>query len=248
MKKSKYLLGILQLTVLVLLSACSTKKFVANPPVAYQYNKVEYQSDAESSSTKFLQPYKASSDSLMKIIVGHTSIPLTKSQPESTMGNYVADAQLSFAQSIDSQVVGSVINYGGLRIQYLAPGPITLGNIFEIMPFDNTLVIAEVPGKTLKTLAQLIIDKKGWPIAGLKIIINQEGNLKEVLINNQPINDHIIYKIAISDYLANGGDQCEFFKSCKRKYFKTVVRDIMVSYLQQQGTIHPKLTERIVYE
>lgn len=227
---------------------CAPKPYLAQPEVQYNLQAIYNTFQNNNSIDSFLAPYKVSSDSLMKIIVGKSTIPLTKAQPESTMGNFVADAQLEFAKRKDPQVKASVINYGGIRINYLAPGDITLGNLFEIMPFDNTLVIAEVPGTVVKQMCNLIAEKKGWPIAGIKMTINAAGKADSILIDDKPINDHIIYKIAISDYLANGGDNCEFFKSCKRNYYNVFVRDMMHEYLKQQQTITPQLDQRIVYE
>lgn len=230
----------------LLLYACGGSKFIPHENVSYNYPVVE--SAEPNALDSFLIPYKKGSDSIMQLQIGTTTVPLSKSQPESTMGNFVVDAQLLFAQKKDKSVVASIMNYGGIRLPYLAPGPLTVGNMFEIMPFDNSLVIAEVPGTVVKELCSLMVAKKGWPQAGFTIVAHADNTVKSILINGAPVNDFLIYKIAISDYLAGGGDGCEFFKTCKRKYYNVFIRDIMIAYLQEQGTISPQLTHRIVYE
>jgi 2',3'-cyclic-nucleotide 2'-phosphodiesterase (5'-nucleotidase family) len=231
----------------ILIWSCNSYKLLPKEEVVYQ--KITLSATSSNMIDTFLDKYKYSIDSIMKVKIGTTSVPLTKSQPESTMGNFVADAQLLYAKQKDPQVVASVINYGGLRIPYLAKGDITVGNIYEIMPFDNVLSIIEVPGKVVKEMCQLIIDKKGWPIAGIEIVADlNTKKVKTITINGTPINDQLIYKIAISDYLANGGDDCEFFLKCKRLNYNVFIRDMLIEYLVETKNINPILNNRIVYE
>ena len=227
---------------------CKSPQFHTAEEVAYSYKQVHHLQNAPNCLDTFLEDYKLKKDSIMNVVIGTTAIPLTKAQPESTMGNFIVDAQLRFAQTKDQQVVASVLNYGGIRIPYLATGNITVGNIYEIMPFDNTLVIAEVPGKTIKELCALIAQKKGWPIAGITFKISATNEAKDIRINNQAVNDHLIYKIALSDYLANGGDHCEFLIQCKRRHFNIFIRDILIEYVKEHQNMQPTLSQRISYE
>ena len=100
----------------------------------------------------------------MMVIIGHSDIPLTKAQPESTLGNFMADAMLVAGQRIDPDVVAAIGNYGGIRLPYIAPGPITRGKVYELMPFDNTLNIIEIPGAVLQQFCDAMAARKGWPM------------------------------------------------------------------------------------
>jgi 2',3'-cyclic-nucleotide 2'-phosphodiesterase (5'-nucleotidase family) len=55
----------------------------------------------------------------MQVVIGTHDMPLTKAQPESTLGNFMTDAVLLAAQKIDPKVVAAVVNYGGIRLSYI---------------------------------------------------------------------------------------------------------------------------------
>jgi 2',3'-cyclic-nucleotide 2'-phosphodiesterase (5'-nucleotidase family) len=199
---------------------------------------------------QMLSPYKAGVDTQMQVVIGYTDMPLTKAQPESTLGNFMADAQMVRARQIDSKVVGSVVNYGGIRIAYVAPGDLTKGKMYELMPFDNMLTIVEVPGSVLKQFCSHMARFRGWPVSGITYTIKDKEAV-EVMVNGAPVNDHIVYKIAMSDYIARGGDNCDFLQPLRKKYTTIFVRDAMIDYvmnLKQQGKpLHPNLEKRVQY-
>ncbi|KAK6022161.1 hypothetical protein OSTOST_12150 [Ostertagia ostertagi] len=116
---------------------------------------------------RMLLPYKKGVDTQMQVVIGHTDIPLTKAQPESTLGNFMADAQLMAARVLDPKVEVSVSNYGGIRVPYIEAGPLTRGKIFELMPFDNMLIILELPGTILKQFCDHMAMSRGWPKAAV---------------------------------------------------------------------------------
>lgn len=229
--------------------ACSKKPVFAHlqTPKLYQ---VDSTARADSSIVRMLSPYKKGVDTQMQVVLGHTDIPLTKAQPESTLGNFVADAQLMAARVIDPKVEFSVSNYGGLRIPYMDPGPITRGKMYELMPFDNMLTILEIPGTILKQFCDYMAAKKGWPVSGITFTIKEQA-AQNILINGKPLDEHIYYKMAISDYVARGGDNCDFLIPCKKRYTSVFIRDAMMAFvvrLEQAGQpLHPQLENRIQY-
>lgn len=205
---------------------------------------------ADSLITRLLAPYKLGVDTQMKVVVGRSDVPLTKSQPESTMGNFVADAQLAAAQQLDPAVVFAAANYGGLRIPYLAPGNITRGNIYELMPFDNFLTIVELPGRTVQEFCDHMAARKGWPVSGISFVI-QDNKATDIRINGEPLNENITYKAAINDYMAEGGDNCDMLRPLRRRKTGLFIRDALFQYLitlEAAGlTLHPSLQNRISY-
>lgn len=197
-----------------------------------------------------LQPYKKGVDTQMKVIIGHTDIPLTKAQPESTLGNFVADAQLMAAKAIDPKTEISISNYGGIRVPYIDPGPLTRGKMYELMPFDNMLTIVEIPGTVLKQFCNHIAKGKGWPVSGISFTI-KDKQAENILINGQPLDEHRYYKVATSDYVARGGDNCDFLSTEKKRFTSIFIRDAMMAYvtrLEQAGKpLHPQIENRIRY-
>lgn len=246
MKKTLSLLVMLSLWLFINYS-CKTNKYTIDKEV-FELISVDSTVLKNQNSLSFLYPYKQGKDSIMNVVIGQTKVPLTKSQPECTMGNFVADAQMEYSKTLDSNVQITVINQGGLRINYLAPGNITVGNIYEIMPFDNTLVIIDVNGAQIDSLCNHIIQYGGWPISGLTFTVGKDLKAKDIKINGKDIHPNFIYKVSTSDYLANGGDNCVFFVKCNRKNYNVFVRDILLDYLKLHPTIHPTLENKIHYE
>jgi 2',3'-cyclic-nucleotide 2'-phosphodiesterase (5'-nucleotidase family) len=197
-----------------------------------------------------LLPNRQQKDSAMKGIIGYTAVPLTKAQPECTMGNFIADALLSLAQKKNPKVVASVLNYGGMRLDFLSPGPVRRGNLYEIMPFDDDIVLVDIPGKVLRQFCDHIAAYGGWPVSGITFQV-REKKATGILLNGKPVNDQLVYLVAVPDYVANGGDHCDFLRKCRREKQNVFVRDALIQYLsafQAAGKkINPKIENRITY-
>jgi 2',3'-cyclic-nucleotide 2'-phosphodiesterase (5'-nucleotidase family) len=233
------------LTVCFWCSCVTQRQAISKSEVHYTIIDTSIQKNT--AMTQLLQHYKTNKDSLMNQVIGRSDVPLSKAQPECTMGNFIADAQLVFSQKLNKEVSVSICNYGGIRIPYLSPGNITLGNIYELMPFDNILTIIEIPGKTLKQFCNHMASRGGWPISGLTYQIKDKQAIN-ILVDGKPIH---IYTTALSDYIANGGDDCDFLLSCKRKNENVFVRDILIEAiknLSEQGNpLHITLDKRVRY-
>ena len=229
--------------------SCSKKVYVAQQQKTQQYT-IEKSEPVDSGLVKMLAPYKRGVDTQMQLIIGHTDIPLTKAQPESTLGNFVADAQLMAAKVIDSKTEISVSNYGGIRIPYMDPGPITRGKIYELMPFDNMLTILDVPGTVVKQFCDFMAARKGWPVSGISFTIKDKSAIN-ILVNGAALDEHRYYKLATSDYVAKGGDNCDFLKDEKKRFTSIFIRDALIAYItrleKENKPLHPQIENRIQY-
>ncbi|MFT4062355.1 MAG: 5'-nucleotidase [Edaphocola sp.] len=197
-----------------------------------------------------LAPYRLHMDSVMNDTVGYTTLPLSKAQPECTAGNFIADAQLWFAKQKNPKVQLSVMNYGGIRTPYISPGALTRGKIYELMPFDNKLSVVEIPGNVLHVFCDKMAASGGWPIAGFSYRIKNKKAV-DILVEGKEINPNFVYYTALSDYIANGGDNCPFLLECKRVNYNAFVRDMMIGYLEmlknQHQPLNVKLEKRVSY-
>lgn len=235
------------LAISFLISSCSHDlQFVSS-----ESNKIRITDSVGVDSTLILmiQPYKKSLDAEMNEVIGICEKELTKEQPESTLGNFVADALLTesrklYADSIDF----AVVNYGGIRIPSMAEGNITLGKAFELMPFDNQIVIMTIKGNIAKQLCDAMAVAGGWPVSGISFQI-KNGEAENILVNKKNISADQTYRIAISDYLANGGDQLDFLRTEERVYINMVFRDLIIEHIRllnsQLKMISSELDHRI---
>lgn len=240
---------LLVLALIFTLNSCAvTKKQVVSYNASYTVIDSNIHSDPAFET--LLSPYRDKMDSIMNEIIGYCDVPLTKAQPECTLGNFMTDAQLQYAQKKYPKVVLAAMNYGGIRLPYISPGAISKGKIYEVMPFDNMLTIVDIPGKTLRKFCNHMAAYGGWPVSGLTYVIKGKEAL-DIKVNGQPLNDQVVYEAALSDYIANGGDNCDFFTDCKKEYLDVFIRDILIDYikeLQLRGQkLHVTLEKRISY-
>jgi 2',3'-cyclic-nucleotide 2'-phosphodiesterase (5'-nucleotidase family) len=179
-----------------------------------------------------LVEYRSKMEQLMNVRIGHTFEELKKAKPNSTLGNMVSDAMYLEAKKMDTNVVAAVANYGGIRIPFIAIGDISLGKVFEVMPFDNTLCTINLSGALADTLCQYIARSGGWPISNFSFeLINNKAD--NIFINGARLNYNNHYTFALNDYIANGGDNCKFLVPLPKKSNNVLVRDAIINYIKE---------------
>lgn len=171
----------------------------------------------------------------MNRILAQSAQAMEKGQPESRLGNFVAD--LCFEQVTGGDHFKAdfcVLNNGGLRSS-LPEGAIRLRNVFELMPFDNTLVILDLDGATTVKLLNYIAKLGGVPVANLRMSIMGDVP-RDVFIGGRPFDEKNHYRVLTSDYLAGGGDSMEFFKEAGIVVSTGIpVRDAIISFIEESG-------------
>ncbi len=196
-------------------------------------------SDVDSLLYYKILPYKKSLDADMSAVLAFSEQALEKGTPESLLGDFVSDACLSVANKAyypsDEKPIDFIfLNNGGLR-NSLPKGNITKGNVFELMPFENELVVLKLNGTVVKKIFNFIAAKDGAPVAGVKFRIKDKEAVN-IEISNQPFDSTKTYKAVTSDYLAGGGDQYFFLAEIKEKESLNLkVRDAIIQYLKQKS-------------
>lgn len=200
----------------------------------------------DSATHYLIAPYKQQLDAQMNKVIGSTTQTLLKQKPEGTLCNLVTDASVWYAsQHYEKPIDICVMNYGGIRIPSIQAGDITVGKIYELMPFDNELTILELNGATLLELLNMVAKSGGWPISGAKMQISSD-TIQEILIRNKPIDLKANYVLLTSDYIANGGDNAQMLKKAlSRKNLNEKVRDAIIDYIQFKKNLNIQPDGRI---
>jgi 2',3'-cyclic-nucleotide 2'-phosphodiesterase (5'-nucleotidase family) len=200
----------------------------------------------DSSLEEMVAPYKAELSAEMDDTIGQVLNTLTKKQPESDLGNWVTDVILDYTeQQTGKKYDFSIANYGGLRIPALTGGPITVGKIFELMPFDNMIVILHANGEVVRMLFNKMAERGGWPISrGVNYQI-KEGVAENILINGHPLDDKTIYHVVMPDFIANGGDNCFFLENEKRTNPQILFRDALIQSVRTLTKAGKEVTSKI---
>lgn len=224
-------------SVALLLFACKTQ--LHHQLDKGQYYPIDASIAADSSIVNYYAPYKAKLEAEMNRVVGYADNNVTRNRnaPESLMGNFFADALLWKGKQLDPEVQASFATKDGIRAD-LHAGNITVGNIFEVMPFENVVSILTLSGTDMLRLADYMAKAGGQPVGGMQLVI-ENGQVKEFLLQGKPINPDVDYKLATYDYLANGGDYVTFFdKPIAREDYTQLLRETLMEYvsdLKKQG-------------
>ena len=181
----------------------------------------------------------------MNVALGYAPERLWIGSPECPMLNWATDALWKEAQRVYPGPVDiAIVNMGGMRCEWL-PGPVTRRSVYELMPFDNRLVILRLKGKDVLDLCQSFVTFGGQGVAGLRMKA-RKGKLLEVKVGGKPVKANALYSIATSDYLAGGTDHMEALTRYV-EYIPTdsLIRDLYIHAVQQQDTVRAVVDGRM---
>lgn len=197
---------------------------------------------------KMLKPYRNQLELEMNEVLGIANERLNMGRPESTLGNWFADTQLKASEDkLGKNIDFAVSNSGGIRIPEIPKGQVTRGKIFELMPFDNMLVIMELSGGKVLELVNHIAQSGGWPISkGLRFKINKEGKAQDILIKSEPLDVNKKYVVSLSDYVANGGSDCSFLIGLPFENTGILIRDALIEQTKKDTKLEAVLDGRII--
>lgn len=241
-KLKKYHVGhfhfVLFLTFLLLLSCTSTKIH----PARIEGKNIGITSNDEGNQkiNNFIEPYREHIDTELGAVLANAPQPIDKNgQWQTPMGNLFSQAVFEegnpIFQAREHKSIDFVfLNHGGIRT-IIPQGNVTARTAFEIMPFENSLVVIELKTEQVEELLHYFInEKKPHPIYGLTFTIGKDNSPKDVLIQGKPLLQDATYLVGTNDYLANGGDNMGFFKKGIKKYdLDYKLRNILIDYFKR---------------
>jgi 2',3'-cyclic-nucleotide 2'-phosphodiesterase (5'-nucleotidase family) len=235
--------------VIVFAASCSTTQQPTS--ILYKDYRIDTkETKVDSSLVKMLQPYTISLNASMDKVIGFTNNTLSAKQPESGLGNLMADCMKTMAEKkFNRKIDAGFMNQFGIRTS-IPKGNITVGKIFELMPFDNLIVLQEIKGTVLKQFLERIASYGGWPVsAGVKMSI-RDKKLVDVTINGKQLDENSTYVIANSDYVAGGGDNCEMLRNIpqisKGYLYRDALLEFVGNFTQQGKPIDYTIENRVV--
>lgn len=239
-KQSFYTISFIAFSFFLIFNGCKTNQ---NYTVQSNIIKIDSNLSSLESTEAFLQPYKESLDAEMNEVLVYSEKTMTKGNPESELGNFVADLSLKIITEKfpEFKIDFCLLNNGGLRTS-LPQGAITRGKIFELMPFDNELVMVTLTKDSLKTLMHYLNNIGGQPISG-NIKFNFSG--KEIILEENIFPNKDV-KILTTDYLANGGDNMSFFLN--PIIFETTqlkLRDAIIEFCIEEHKKNNKISAKL---
>ncbi len=232
------------------LSSCVAKpEFYTKKPgtkIQWFHNEVSRDVEQDKEVVELIKPYKDQLSKEMNRVIGFADVDLVKSQPESTLGNFVADVIFETAKQFDKTVDCAITNSGGLRAP-IYKGEIKVRNVFNLMPFENRIVILKFSGKDFMELIREIVKNNGEPVSNLTITVT--NGLIDAYVGDKPVEDYKTYKVATIDYLYKGGGSMPSMKKgILVQDTKVLLRDAIIEYVEKHKHINRKIEGRIVLQ
>ncbi len=172
---------------------------------------------------------------------------------ECTMGNLIADAML--ARVADQGIQVAIQNSGGIRASIDA-GEVTMGEVLTVLPFQNTLSTFQVTGETLVAalengVSQVEEGAGRFPqVAGMTFAVDAKAEagsrISDVTVGGAPIEMDKLYGVVSNNYVRNGGDGYEMFKSAQNPYdFGPDLADVTAEFIAANAPYKPYTDGRI---
>jgi 2',3'-cyclic-nucleotide 2'-phosphodiesterase (5'-nucleotidase family) len=174
----------------------------------------------------------------MRTVIGRAGQDLVKGLGGGSLGAFVADViRRTAEQSTGEPVPLALQNSGGLR-RPIARGKITLGTIYEVMPFENQIVVLEISGETLLALIRHLVarsnERVSDALSGAQITACR-GEVKTALVNGRPIDPQATYRLATSDYLHQGGSGYTMLATARTVIpTGTTIRDALIAFIRAE--------------
>ena len=226
--------------------SCSTSYKTEN--VQYSHYRIQQYDEGNKSLSSIVKPYSDSVNKLMNVVIGYNENRLEKKREANTLGFFITDAYLEMAkQKLDPKVDAAFMNSGGIRLPEIPAGAITQGKIFELMPFDNLMVILKVKGSLLKQYLDTLATNEGVIESGITMqIVNK--TTQQVMIGGKPLDLNSDYTIVHSDYVVMNSN---LLKNINRVNIGYLLRDAILDYVKFINNQNRKVTvtnlERVSY-
>ena len=186
---------------------------------------------------------------------------------EQPMGDVIADAMLEATTPTDfGGAVAAFMNSGGVRSGLLfnqisggeQPGQVTYGEAFNVQPFGNTLVVKTCTGQQIY---DVLNQQFGNPAPGSNRIMLPSANVHYQWSTTPgphvvdgsvsfdggatPISKSAPYRVAVNNFMADGGDGYTVFRACTDPLGGEVDLDAFARYLGAHSPVAPPALNRI---
>jgi 5'-nucleotidase len=171
---------------------------------------------------KLLDGYRRRAGPLQGRVVATIPAPLplanNKLTQEMALGDMIADA--TRAASDHGRI--AFMNPGGIRVALAKAGPVTHGELFAVLPFGNSVVTMDLTGAQIRALLE-----QQWSDPQQPRVMQVSDGFTYAWDGQRPEGQHImpdsvkldgvplrnteVYRVAMPDFLAQGGDGMKLF-------------------------------------
>ena len=234
-RKTVYLVG---LSAMLMGTGCASHYELGSVKRTRILVDSRYDAAPDAAAAKFMEPYKHRVDSVMGPVVGEVDHDMTAHRPESDLSNLLADIMVWGAKDYHEKVDFGVYKMGGIRAA-LSKGKVTYGDVLDIAPFENKICFVTLTGAKVLELFSQMAHTGGEAVShGVELVFTRDHKLKSARLNGKEIDPKASYRIATLDYLAQGNDKMEAFKSATNvvspQESSNNTRFIIMNYFKEQ--------------
>ena len=192
---------------------------------------------------------RAEADKYTSRVVGTILNDLDNPRDECGLGNMIGDALVEYGQKQGWKTDVAFYNAAGVRSP-LKAGPVNYGQLYQVLPFENTVVSVDLTGDQLKEVLEDASGRAGrLQIGGGRWVYrfsNPVGQrVLEATIAGQPLDPRRVYHVATIDYLLLGGDGHTWFGKGTNVIYGDIEVDAVSAYMTAHSPLDPKVEGRI---
>lgn len=202
----------------------------------------------------FIAPYRLHVDQIMDSVLAYAPKPYKRTDGDlnSSLGNLMADIVMEQVNPIFKSRTGKsidmvLLNYGGIRAP-ISAGPVTARVAYQVMPFENMVVVVQMPGKAMDSLFNYLgRADRAHPVSGVQLELGDGKKFSKILIQGEPLDKNKTYQVATSDYLYKGGDHFNFFKMADTVASTDyLLRNTLIDYFKKVDTLRAEADNRFI--
>ncbi|MFC6725602.1 bifunctional metallophosphatase/5'-nucleotidase, partial [Halobium palmae] len=217
-------------------------------------------------ASQIINDYRAEAD--LDTVVAETETPLNATfsanyHRETNYGNLVTDAMRN-----ESGADVAITNAGGIRSDAVyGPGNVTGGDVFNTLPFGNTLVTVRLSGAELEAALEsqiVTLDSEtgqqygaeiSQQVGGVRFEWNEtSGEVRDVYVNDagpteeadwEALDAEENYTVAVNSFIADGGSSYPLEDAPRVNETDRLLAETVIDYLKERGTVAPTVEGRM---
>ncbi|MDR1372522.1 MAG: 5'-nucleotidase C-terminal domain-containing protein [Dysgonamonadaceae bacterium] len=234
-------------TMLIALSACTSEKRYKIQEISVSRVLMDKSFDTQDGQQMqaLVDSFKVLMDAKMCEEIGFSAQDLVKGKPQSLLGNFTADAMFDFGKETWGNVDFAITNIGGIRAT-LNKGEITVGELYEIYPFENQIVCLELKSASVEKLFRTLASKAGEVLSkNIEFVINGK-DFESLKIGGKLVDKDKIYRVVTVDYLAEGNDNMSALTEAVTTLESNVlIRDVIISNIRKLTSANRKVESQL---
>lgn len=184
-------------------------------PTTQEIRRVEYSvhqnefGGTDTGISLIVQHWQQQADSSMSVVIGYNDSEIARRDP--VLEQVIINSWLLF----DPLAEVAITNAGGIRSS-LPAGSITVGDVFGMLPFDNTIIAVNLTGATLKQ----VLDQGSSPLVAGLVRVGDEWIESK---SGSALADEKTYRVLVNSFMYTGGDNYEGIAAADPEGFDTSI-------------------------